>query len=117
MDVSELAGQPAGDDEALSEPGAGAAEPVSEADDDAVEDERAERSGPPRPSVAALALTLVMVISVGALFFGVFAFGLSGLQEQRSQHVLYATFRGLLDPSSPNAPWIGGNTPLALRWP
>ncbi len=112
MDVSELAGKPAGDDEAPSEPGAEAAESVPEANDGtAAEDERAPRSGPPRPSLAALALTLVMVVSVGALFFGVFAFGLSGLQEQRSQHVLYATFRGLLDPSSPNAPWIGGKIP------
>ena len=25
--------------------------------------------------------------------------------------MLYATFRGLLDPSSPNAPWIGGKIP------
>ena len=122
MDVSELAGQPAGDDEAPSEPGAEAAESVPETNDGtAAEDERAPRSGPPRPSLAALALTLVMVVSVGALFFGVFAFGLSGLQEQRSQHVLYSTFRGLLDPSSPNAPWIGGKippgAPLALLKP
>jgi sortase A len=52
------------------------------------------------------------------LFFGAFAFGLSGLQEQRSQHQLYASFRGLLDPSSEIAPSIGGRiapgTPVAL---
>jgi sortase A len=59
-----------------------------------------------------------MVFSVSALFLGVFAFGLSGLQEQRSQHLLYAQLRGLLDPSSPVAPSIGGmiraGTPVAL---
>lgn len=53
-----------------------------------------------------------------ALFFATFAFGLSGLQEHRSQHQLYALFRGLLDPSSAVAPSIGGKitpgTPVAL---
>jgi sortase A len=59
-----------------------------------------------------------MVACVTIAFFGAFAFGLSGLQEQRSQHLLYAEFRGLLDPSSPIAPSIGGTiapgTPVAL---
>jgi sortase A len=45
---------------------------------------------------------------VVAIFFGAFAFGFSALQEQRSQEQLYASFRGLLDPSSPVAPSIGG---------
>jgi len=53
-----------------------------------------------------------------AVFFGAFAYGLSGLQEQRSQAELYASFRGLLDPSSPIAPKIGGaiapGSPVAL---
>lgn len=60
----------------------------------------------------------VASLSVAALFFGVFALGLSGLQEQRSQAQLYASFRGLIDPSSPVAPSIGGSipqgTPVAL---
>ena len=107
MDVSERAGKPVRDREAASESGSA----TETANEGAGGPERTLRSGPPRPSLAALALTLVMVVSVGALFFGVFAFGLSGLQEQRSQHQLYATFRGLLDPSSPDAPWIGSKVP------
>jgi len=59
-----------------------------------------------------------MLFSAVVVFLGVFAFGLSGLQEQRSQHLLYAQFRGLLDPSSTVAPSIGGaipvGTPVAL---
>jgi sortase A len=108
MEVSELAGEPSGDATALGETGSAA----TDADHlDAGETGPARRSGPPRPGLAALVLTLVMVASVGIVFFAAFAFGLSGLQEQRSQHQLYATFRGLLDPSSPNAPWIGGKIP------
>ena len=44
------------------------------------------RSGPPAPGVAAVALAAVMVVSVMVVFLGLFAFTLSGLQEQRSQH-------------------------------
>jgi sortase A len=36
------------------------------------------------------------------------------VQEQRSQHQLYAQFRGLLDPSSPLAPEIGGSIPAGF---
>jgi len=76
------------------------------------------RTGPPTPRPLAVVLALIMVLCVVAVFFGAFAFGLSGLQEQRSQHQLYATFRGLLDPSSTVAPSIGGTiptgTPVAL---
>ena len=76
------------------------------------------RSGPQAPGVAAVALAAVMVVSVMVVFLGLFAFTLSGLQEQRSQHLLYAQFRGLLDPSSTTAPSIGGSipvgTPIAL---
>jgi sortase A len=75
-------------------------------------------TGPPTPGVLQLVLAAAMICSVAALFLGVFAFGLSGLQEQRSQHLLYADFRGLLDPSSTVAPSIGGvipaGTPVAL---
>ena len=76
------------------------------------------RTGPPRPGLLQLVMAFGMGCSVAALFIGVFAFGLSGLQEQRSQHLLYADFRGLLDPSSTVAPSIGGvirpGTPVAL---
>ena len=76
------------------------------------------RSGPPRVGIVSVLLALVMVLSVAALFFGAFAYGLSGLQEQRSQHQLYSSIRGLLSPSSPVAPWIGGvipaGSPVAL---
>ncbi len=79
---------------------------------------REPRSGPPAPGPVVIALSVVLTVSVVAVFFGIFAFGLSGLQEQRSQHQLYAQFRGLLDPSSPKAPPIGGaiptGTPVAL---
>ena len=71
-----------------------------------------------RVGIVSVLLALVMVLSVAALFFGAFAYGLSGLQEQRSQHQLYSSIRGLLSPSSPVAPWIGGvipaGSPVAL---
>ncbi len=76
------------------------------------------RQGPPQPGRLVIALAIVMTLSVAGVFVAVFAFGLSGLQEQRSQHLLYAQFRGLLDPASPVAPAIGGKipsgTPVAL---
>jgi sortase A len=77
------------------------------------------RFGPPAPGPVPILLALLMVASVAAAFFGAFAFGLSGLQEQRSQHELYATLRGLLSPASPVAPYIGGDkipsgAPVAL---
>jgi sortase A len=72
---------------------------------------RAQRSGPPAPSVGTVVLALVMLTSVTVAFFGVFAFGLSGLQEQRSQHLAYAQLRGLLHPSSPLPPYLGGRIP------
>jgi sortase A len=78
----------------------------------------APRSGPPAPGLLAVVLAIIMLASVVVVFFGVFAYGLSGLSEQRSQHELYARMRGLLDPSSPVAPPIGGvipaGTPVAL---
>jgi sortase A len=59
-----------------------------------------------------------MVFSVTTAFFGLFAFGLSGIQEQRSQQQLYELLRGRLDPSSPLAPPVRGDvapgTPVAL---
>lgn len=76
------------------------------------------RVGPPRPGPFAIVLSIVLFVSSAAVFLGVFAIGLSRLQEQRSQHQLYAEFRGLLDPSSPIAPSVGGDiapgTPVAI---
>jgi sortase A len=74
----------------------------------------APRSGPPAPGMAVVVLTIIMVVSVIGAFFGAFAFALGGLQEQRSQHQLYSQFRGLLDPSSPLAPEIGGSIPAGF---
>jgi len=75
-------------------------------------------TGPPRPGLLQLLMAFGMVCSVAALFIGVFAFSLSGFQEQRSQHLLYADFRGLLDSRNPVAPSIGGvihpGTPIAM---
>jgi sortase A len=76
------------------------------------------RVGAPVPKVpvvlAALALTFCVVVVFGYLFATVF----SGFQEQREQHQLYAQLRGLLSPSSPDAPKIGGTIsagfPIAL---
>lgn len=56
-------------------------------------------------------LAVVLLVSSTAIFLGIFAFGLSGLQEQRSQHILYAEFRGLDAPASPVAPSVGGSIP------
>ena len=76
------------------------------------------RARPPMPGPVVVTLASIMAFSVLALFLGTYAFELSGLQEQRSQAQLYASFRGLLDPSSPTAPSIGGaiapGTPVAL---
>lgn len=78
----------------------------------------APRSGPPLPGALTIVLSAVMLAGAVAVFFGIFAYGLSGLQEQRSQHQLYAAFRGLLDPASEVAPSVGGHipdgTPVAL---
>lgn len=76
------------------------------------------RARPPMPGAVAITLAGITAFSVVALFLGAYAYGFSALQEQRSQDQLYASFRGLLDPSSPTAPSIGGaiaqGTPVAL---
>jgi sortase A len=77
----------------------------------------APTAGPPRPRALVIVLAVVLFASIVAAFLGVFAFGLSGLQEHRSQQQLYAEFRQLL-PGIPTAPRIGGDipagTPIAL---
>jgi sortase A len=65
-----------------------------------------------------VALAGIAIFSIVSLFFGTYVFVFSSLQEQRSQHQLYAEFRGLLDPSSEITPSIGGaitpGTPVAM---
>ncbi len=72
---------------------------------------RPSRTGPPVPKPMAIVLAAVLVVGITALFFGIFAFGLSGLQEKRSQHQLYAELRGRLAAASSVAPYIGGAIP------
>lgn len=70
------------------------------------------------PGGVFITLASVSAFSAIAIFLVAYALGFSALQEQRSQHQLYASYRGLLDPSSPIAPQIGGvinpGTPIAL---
>lgn len=78
-------------------------------------------TAPARATMSRATLSVFIVVtalSVSVIFLGAFAFGLSAVQEQRSQHQLYQSFRSLLDPSSPVGPSIGGTiaegTPVAL---
>ena len=97
--------------------------PVEEPEAASVSDESeqiervAPTAGPPRPTALVVVLAVVLFASIVAAFLGVFAFGLSSLQEHRSQQQLYAEFRQLL-PGIPVAPRIGGDipagTPVAL---
>jgi sortase A len=70
------------------------------------------------PAAVLVSLSSVFALSAIAIFMVAYALGFSALQEQRSQHQLYASFRGLIDPSSPIAPKIGGDispgTPIAV---
>lgn len=104
----------AADSDPVSEDGAQQPEPALTNGSDPPE----VRTGPPKPGMVVVALAVVLTASIVVVFFGVFAYGLSGLQEHRSQSQLYAQFRGLLDPSSITAPSIGGHiaqgTPVAL---
>jgi sortase A len=72
----------------------------------------------PMPGAVMVTMWSVAAFSAFALFLIVYALGFSALQEQRSQHQLYASVRGLLSPSSPVAPRIGGvippGTPVAV---
>jgi sortase A len=71
-------------------------------------------TSPERPAMpAGVMISLFSITALGAIavFLAVYAVGFSALQEQRSQHQLYASFRGLISPSSPVAPRIGGVIP------
>jgi sortase A len=74
--------------------------------------------GPPRPRALVIVLAVIVFASIVAAFLGAFAFGLSGVQEHRSQQQLYAQFRGLIAPASTVSPSIGGmiaaGTPVAV---
>jgi sortase A len=78
------------------------------------------RSVERKPVPPAVFITMASVSALAGLLLFLFSYalGFSALQEQRSQHQLYAAFRGLLDPSSPIAPKVGGvispGTPIAL---
>ena len=108
------AGAEAGDGAAAPE----GAEAPAQADEVQPPRPEAPTEGPPRPTVLVVVLGFVLLASVVVAFLGVFAFGLSGLQEHRSQDQLYAQFRGLLAPASLVAPSTGGviaaGTPVAL---
>jgi sortase A len=67
-----------------------------------------------RRSVLDALFTCVLSLAVGVLFFGLFAFVLSGVQEARSQRQLLADFRGLVNSASPVAPPLGGRIPPGL---
>ena len=79
----------------------------------AEEPERTDRAvrttGPPRPTALVVVLAVILYASIVAAFLGV-SFGLSSVQEHRSQQQLYAEFRQLLR-GIPIAPHIGGNIP------
>jgi sortase A len=85
---------------------------------DSAQEQKVRSVGPPRPSKLVILLSLVLFASIVAAFLGVFAYGLSGVQEHRSQQQLYSQFRELLAPASTVAPSIGGviniGTPVAL---
>ncbi len=78
--------------------------------------ERSKRG--PVPIAVATIVATIAGLGLLAVFVAAYALGFSGLQEQRTQHELYAAFRGLLDPSNQIAPSIGGviapGTPIAV---
>jgi sortase A len=73
---------------------------------------------PPMPAAAFISFASIAALGAIAIFLAVYALGFSALQEQRSQHQLYASFRGLISPSSEVPPQIGGviapGAPIAL---
>ena len=90
--IETVAGDSAGSDRGDGSSGEGDSPPEQP---ETVE-ELAPREGPPRPSKLVVLLAVVLFLSIVAAFLGVFAFGLSGLQEHRSQAQLYSQFRELL---------------------
>ena len=71
-----------------------------------------------RATTRFVAIGVLAIVSLTTLYFALFVTSLSAMQEQRSQHQLYAQFRGLVSPASPIAPSIGGaisaGTPVAM---
>jgi sortase A len=95
-------------------------DPVVEPDaaQESAEPQPVPRSGAPAPKIPVIFLAMLIALCAAVVFSYLFATVFSGLQEQRDQHQLYSQFRGLLDPSSPVAPKIGGEIsagfPVAL---
>ena len=85
-------------------------DPDGEGGDGAVEDERPSFV---RRHASGVFVALAAIVTVGivVLYFVIFAFGLSAVQEHRNQKQLYRTMRGLVNPASQVAPWIGGKIP------
>jgi sortase A len=76
------------------------------------------QSRPPMPAAVVVGFTAVFALTAVLVFLAVYAVGFSTLQEQRSQHQLYASLRGVFSPASPVAPKVGGiispGTPIAV---
>jgi sortase A len=70
------------------------------------------------PAAVVVSFTAVFALTAVLVFLAVYAVGFSALQEQRSQHQLYASLRGVFSPASPVAPPVGGvispGTPIAV---
>jgi sortase A len=70
------------------------------------------------PAAVIVCFTAVFALTAVLVFLAVYAVGFSALQEQRSQHQLYASLRGVFSPASPVAPPVGGvispGTPMAV---
>ena len=92
------------DDELADDP---AGHPADEGHDDPTTGARHARL----TSAVFVGLSGVVTLGLLSAFFVVFAFGLSGVQEHRSQFILRAQMRGLLDPSSAVSPYISGAIP------
>jgi len=90
-----------------------------EADSDgAIDEEKGPSFVRRHASGVFVALAAIVTVGLVVLYFVVFAFGLSAVQEHRNQKQLYRTMRGLVNPASPVAPWTGGvipaGSPVAL---
>jgi sortase A len=118
MVIGEVAAPSEETDASVLEPADEIRVPVVQPEEPETNEPVVARVGPPRPSKVVVLLSVVLFASIVAGFLGLFAFGLSGLQEHRSQQQLYAQFRELLAPASVIAPSTGGviaaGTPVAL---
>lgn len=76
------------------------------------------RPRPTLPSGFTIAIGILAALTTVAIFLVAYVGIFSALQEQRAQRQHYGSLRALLDPSSPEAPAIGGairpGTPVAV---